>query len=112
MLIAPLVIALAAPIVASASSTPVGPVPAGPVIQVAAPKGTLVAVALPRKSNGLVWRLAREVDPTVLRESSEADIGPNVVIVFRAVGKGVTKVVFALTRGERSHAYASLTHVV
>jgi hypothetical protein len=113
MLALPLVIALAAPFGAAfASSPPVGPVPGGPVTHVAAPRGTLVAVALPRKSHGLVWRLARNVDPAVLQESSEADVGPNVVVVFRAVGRGDAKVVFALTRGERAHAYASLTHLV
>jgi hypothetical protein len=104
---------LALPIAkAFASAPPVGPLPRGPVTKVTAPLGTLVDVALPRKSGGLVWRLARDVESTVLRESSEADVGPNVVIVFRAVGKGQTTVVFALTRGERPHAYASVTQVV
>ena len=113
LFVVPLVIALALPIgVAFASAPPVGAIPAGPITQVTTPKGTLVAVALPRKSGGLVWRLARNVDSAVLKESSEADVGPNVVIVFRAIGKGDAKIVFALTRGERPHAYASVTQVV
>jgi hypothetical protein len=108
-----LAVALAPPIgVAFASAPPVGPVPTGPVTHVTAPKGTLIAVALPLKSGGLVWRLARDVDSTVLQESSEADVGRNVVIVFRTVGEGDAKIVFALTRGERPRAYASVTHIV
>ena len=104
--------ALAFTAVASASAPPVGPLPAGPVTQVTAPKGTLVAVALPAKSGGLVWRLARPYDAAVVRQVSEATVGRNVVIVFRAVGKGSTRIVFGLTRGERTHAYASVAHVV
>ena len=108
-----LVIALLVPIGgAYATAPPVGPLPVGPVTKVTAPKGTLVAVALPQKSGGLVWRLARQVDSKVLRETSEADVGPNVVVIFRAVGPGDATLVFALTRGEGSHAYASVRHVV
>jgi hypothetical protein len=68
------------------------------------PRGQLVAVALPRQkaSTGLVWRLARKVDSRVLRQLSEADVGPSVVVVFRAVGRGKATIVFALTRGESS----------
>ena len=43
----------------------------------------------------------------VLREVSEADVGANVVIVFKAVGKGRVTVVFARTRGEAQRADAS-----
>ena len=54
--------------VAAADSTPVGPLPKGPVASVVTTRGALVAVALPRQSaaGGLVWRLARRVDPAVL----------------------------------------------
>ena len=97
---------------ATATAPPVGPLPTGAVVQVTAPKGSLVAVALPHRSAGLVWRLARKVDPSVLREDSEADVGNTVVVIFRTVGAGDAKVVFALTRGERTHAFASVTHVV
>jgi hypothetical protein len=85
-------------------ATPIGPLPAGPVMTVMVPRGQLVAVALPRQkaSTGLVWRLARKVDSRVLRQLSEADVGPSVVVVFRAVGRGKATIVFALTRGESS----------
>jgi hypothetical protein len=33
---------------------------------------------------------------------SEADVGPSVVVVFRAVHRGKATVAFALTRGESS----------
>ena len=46
------------------------------------------------------------------KEVTEANVGQNVVIVFRAVGPGTTKVVYALTRGETRKAYASDTFVV
>jgi hypothetical protein len=97
---------------ADASAPPVGPIPKGPVSAVTTPKGQLVAVALPRKANGLVWRLARRVDPNVLRQVSEADVGSSVVVLFRATGRGTARVVFALTRGETPRALASVTHVV
>ena len=87
---------------AAADTTPVGPFPKGFTTTVVAHPGSLVAVALPgqRPSSGLVWRLARPVDPTILRQVSEADVGQTVVIVFRAIGGGAAKVAFALTRGE------------
>src|SRR5215471_19548958 len=98
---------------ARASSTPVGPLPAGPVAATTTKPGQLVAVALPHASasSGLVWRIARRYDSTVVREVSEADIGANVVLVFRVVGKGGTSLVFALTRGDASsNAVKSSTH--
>jgi hypothetical protein len=103
---------LAAGATAEASAPPVGPIPTGPVSAVTTQKGQLVAVALPRKSHGLVWRIARRIDPAVLRQVSEADVGRSVVVVFRATGKGTARVVFALTRGETPRAVASVTHTV
>jgi hypothetical protein len=97
---------------ANASAPPVGPIPKGPVAQVSTPKGQLVAVALPRRSGGRVWRLARRVDPRVLRQVSEANVGSSVVVVFRATGRGTARVVFALTRGETPRAFESVTHIV
>jgi hypothetical protein len=47
------------------------------------------------------------VDSRVLRQVSEADVGANVVLVFKAVGTGQTAVAFGLTRGERAKAYES-----
>jgi hypothetical protein len=97
---------------AEASAPPVGPLPKGPVTTISTHKGSLVAVALPHRANGRVWRLARAVDPKVLREVSEADVGKDVVVVFRAVGAGKARLAYGLTRGETRHAYASLTFAV
>ena len=97
---------------ANASAPPVGPIPKGPVAQVSTQKNQLVAVALPRRSGGRVWRLARQVNPAVLRQVSEATVGSSVVVVFRATGRGTARVVFALTRGETAKALESVTHVV
>ena len=98
------VLALAVVSAASADSTPIGPLPKHPTSTVSTHRGLLVSVALPHQaaSTGLVWRLARPVDAGVLRQVSEADVGGNVVIVFRVVGRGRTSVVFALTRGDAS----------
>ena len=87
---------------APADATPVGPLPKGPTTTVAAKRGSLVAVALPRQraSTGLVWRLARTVDPKILQQTAEADVGSSVVVVFRAMHAGATRVAFALTRGD------------
>jgi hypothetical protein len=101
-----LVAALALSGVAGATSPPVGRIPIGPVSTIATQRGQLVAVALPHAA-GTSWRIARALNPKVLREVDEADVGANVVIVFKAVGKGHATIVFARTRGETSHAYAS-----
>jgi hypothetical protein len=101
--------------VARADTTPVGTLPKGPQSIIASERGTLVAVALPRQkpSTGLVWRLARQVDPSVLRQVSEGDVGSSVVVVFGAVHTGSAKVVFALTRGDSSgRALRSRTYTV
>jgi hypothetical protein len=98
---------------AAADSTPVGTLPKGPVTKVETSRGSLVAVALPHRTNGNVWRLARQVDPRVLQEVSEADVGPTVVVVFRASGTGTARIVYALTHGDVSgKALESATHVV
>ncbi len=76
---------LAAALPATASAPPVGPLPPGQ---------------------------ARPYDLTVLRQVSEANVGQNVVVVFRTVGRGSTKVVYGLTRGETRKAYASATFVM
>jgi hypothetical protein len=98
-----------------ADSTPVGPLPAGPVSTTTTRPGLLVAVALPRarQSSGLVWRLARRYNAGVVRQVSEADVGASVVLVFKVVGKGDTSLVFALTRGDTSaKAVKSATYKV
>ena len=50
--------------IACADATPIGRLPKGSTATVVAPRGSLVAVALPRQleSTGLEWRLARRVD--------------------------------------------------
>jgi hypothetical protein len=110
-----LLAALAAAILASAvlaSSPPVGPLPAGPVSKIETTKGELVAVALPHRAGGRVWRIARALDARVMQEVSEADVGEQVVLVFKAVGPGTANVVFGLTRGERAKAYESRRYTV
>jgi len=101
-----LVAALALTGIAGATSPPVKNIPAGPVSTIATQRGQLVSVALPHVA-GKSWRIARAPNAKVMREVAEADVGRNVVVVFKAVGKGHAAVVFALTRGETSHAYAS-----
>jgi hypothetical protein len=108
-------LALAIVDAAHADSTPVGPLPAGPVSATTTPRGQLLAFALPHApaGSGLVWRLARLYDPKVVREVSEADLGANVVLVFKVVGRGSTTLVFALTRGDTSPvAVKAITHKI
>jgi hypothetical protein len=95
-----------------ADSTPVGPLPAGPTSTIETQKGQLVAVALPRKASGRVWRIARTFNAKVVRQVSEANVGPNVVLVFRVVGSGTTRLVFGLTRGETAKAFEARRFVV
>ena len=97
---------------AVASAPPVGPLPAGPSSSIATTKGQLVAVALPVRAGGRVWRIARNANPGVLRQVSEADVGRSVVLVFQATGKGTTTIAFGLTRGERAKAYESRFYTV
>ena len=87
---------------ALADSTPIGSLPAGPVGSIVTQRGQLVAVALPMRSGGRVWRVARRFDGAVLRQVSEADVGSSVVLVFRAVGAGTTTITLALTRSDTS----------
>jgi hypothetical protein len=96
------ILALAAAAAAHADSTPIGRLPPGPVATIAVRHGELVAVALPRRSAGRVWRIARPFDGKVLRQVSEADVGSSVVLVFRARSVGRTSVSLALTRGDAS----------
>ncbi len=107
------VVVLAAMLVttALASAPPVGPLPKGPITSVSTPKGTLVAVALPHQA-GRSWRLARQVNARVLRQVSEADVGANLVVVFKALAPGRATVVFAATRGESTKALAARTYDV
>jgi hypothetical protein len=88
-------------------SPPVGPLPVGPSSTIDTQKGQLVAFALPHRSAGRVWRVARKFDAKVVQQVTEGDVGPSVVLVFKATGKGTTTVVFGLTRGETAKAYES-----
>jgi hypothetical protein len=103
---------LVAGVGAQASAPPVGPIPKGPVSSVTTQKGQLVAVALPKRGSGLVWRVARSVNTAVLQQVSEGNVGQSVVVVFQAKGTGTARIVFALTRGETARARASATYVV
>src|SRR4051794_17949585 len=91
-----LLAAAAAPAVALATmagagtafAPPVGPLPSGPTSTIQTQVGQLVAFALPHRPSGRVWRVARTIDPAVLVQVSEGDLGTNVVLVFKAKGKG------------------------
>lgn len=97
-----------------ASAPPVGPLPPGQVTTVSAARGTLIAVALPGQSSssGLVWRLARSVNAKVLRETSERNIGRDVIVVYKAVSPGDVTVAYGLTKGETRKAYKSVTYKI
>jgi hypothetical protein len=97
---------------APADSTPVGPLPAGPTSRIHTQRGQLVAVALPHRSGGKVWRVARPFDGTRLRQVSEADVGSSVVLVFRALTPGSARITFGLTRGETAKAFEAREVVV
>jgi hypothetical protein len=112
-----LVLVAAAAIVGSAGATrhsapPVGALPAGPTSTIQTQKGELVAVALPNRGGGKVWRIARAFDAKVLQQVGEANVGGSVVLVFKAKGSGTTAVVFGLTKGETAKAYESRKFVV
>jgi hypothetical protein len=94
-------------VAASTDSTPVGPLPAGPSSTVATQRAELVAVALPRRSGGRVWRIARAFDTRLLRQVGEADVGGAVVLTFKTTGKGTAVLRFGLTRGETARALES-----
>jgi hypothetical protein len=93
--------------VGRADSPPVGALPSGPTSTIQTQKGQLIAFALPRRSGGRVWRIARRFDAAVVRQVSEGDVGASVVLVFKATGSGTTTVAFGLTRGETSKAFES-----
>jgi hypothetical protein len=105
------VVVAAGVVVATASSTapPVGPLPKGPVQTVERSAGTMFTVTLPKPAvAGRSWRVARIYDSGVVREVGEGAKGSGVVwVTYRAVAPGATRVVYALTRGETAHAYAS-----
>jgi hypothetical protein len=97
-----------------ASAPPVGPLPPGQITTISAARGTLVAVALPGQSSssGLVWRLARSVNGKVLRQTSERNVGRDVIVVYKAVSAGNATVAYGLTKGETRKAYKSVTYKI
>ena len=72
----------------------------------------LVAVALPHRAGGKVWRVATSYDGTKLHQVSEADVGPTVVLVFKALKAGNARIEFGLTKGETAKAFESRQFVV
>jgi hypothetical protein len=109
--LAALVAAFVVVVPVHAAAPPVGPLPKGPVSTISTSKGSLVSIALPSRA-GKSWRLARAVNPKVLVEVTEANVGANVVVIYRATGPGSVKVVYGLTRGETAKAFASATYNV
>lgn len=89
---------------ARADSAPIGPLPPGPISTITTGPNQLIAVALPRapEKSGLVWRIARRYNAAIVRQVSEGAVGPNVVLVFKVIGRGKTTLVFAFTRGDTS----------
>jgi hypothetical protein len=115
LVVAALLVAIGSGAVANATSRsapPVGPLPAGPSSTIQTHVGELVALALPNRAGGRVWRIARAIDSRVLVQVSEANVGASVVLVFKAKAAGTATVRFGLTRGERSKAYESRTFTV
>jgi predicted secreted protein len=114
-LIAAMVALFVIPVSATvASAPPVGPLPPGQATTISTARGTLVAVALPGQpaSSGLVWRLARAVNAKVLRQTSERNIGRDVIVVYKAVSPGTATVSYGLTKGETRKAYKSITYKI
>ena len=107
-LLAAVAAALVFVVAVQASAPPVGTLPKGPVTTISTAKGSLVSIALPSRA-GKSWRLARAVNPRVLVEVAEANVGSNVVVIYRATGRGSAKVAYGLTRGETAKALASAT---
>jgi hypothetical protein len=87
---------------ALADSPPIGSLPPGPVSSIAAQRGELIAVAVPARNGGRVWRLARPLEAHLLQQVSEANVGASIVLVFRARGVGATAITLALTKGDTS----------
>ena len=99
---------------AFASAEPVGPLPKGPVFQVKVLRAASFAIRAPKRpaNSGLVWRVARQFDPKVVRQVGEGEDRRDVWLRFKAVGVGTTKVVLALTKGETRKAYAARSWVI
>lgn len=99
---------------ASASSTPVGTLPEGPVRTVKALRDATFVISAPKRpaNSGLVWRIARAFDGGLLKQVGEGEDRFSVWLRFKATRTGTTRIVLALTRGETRKAYASRTWVI
>ena len=98
--------------VGHADSPPVGAIPAGPTSTIQTQPGQLVAFALPQRSGGSVWRIARSFDTSVVNQVSEATVGKHIVLIFTATAPGTATVTLALTRGETAKAVESRRFIV
>jgi hypothetical protein len=87
---------------ALADSTPVGALPPGPVASLDVQRGELVALAVPKRDAGKVWRVARQYNARVLHQVSEARVGSSIVMLYRAGTAGRTTIALALTAGDTS----------
>ena len=67
---------------------------------------------MPHRAGGRSWRIAGSINGSIVQEVGEADVGANVVVVFKATGRGSATIVFALTRGERAKVYEARRFVV
>jgi hypothetical protein len=110
--VAAFVIACALAGAAYADSPPVGPLPKPKVTTLKTTRGSLFSIALPRRGDGYVWRIARALDSRVVREVAEGDVGTTVVLVFRAAGRGHASIVVAETKGETAKAYRAVRYDV
>ena len=110
-LLTAVVVAAIAAATALASAGPVGPLPNGPTTSVRLTVGKTYTARLPKpKVAGRVWRIARPFNGKVVSETREGETKTQVWVTFRATGKGSTRIVFAMTRGETAHAYAAHTY--
>jgi hypothetical protein len=94
---------------AGASAPPVGKLPPAKTVVVKATPGKTLTVTLPKPAiRGGVWRVARAFDAHVVRQQGEHTLASGAIrITLRTTGRGTTRVVFALTKGETAKAYAA-----
>jgi hypothetical protein len=107
-------LAVAVPPPAPATAPPVGPLPPGRTVPVRIASGQTFTATLPKPSvAGGVWRIARPFDARVLKQTAErTTAGGGVAVSFAGVGRGSTRISFALTQGETPRALAARTFAV
>jgi hypothetical protein len=95
------------------SSPPVGHLPPGPKQAIRVKAHSSFKVLLPRsKRPGLVWRLDRPYAKAVARQIGEGEEENIIWVRFSSGRPGTTPLIYALTRGETVHAYASRTYII